>query len=59
MHTAEPLVIEVEIAIEKLKRYKLPGVDQIVAHVTHAEGETCSEIHQIINSIWTKEELLQ
>jgi hypothetical protein len=33
-HTAEPLELEstsfeVEIAIEKLKRYKLPGTDQI------------------------------
>jgi hypothetical protein len=34
MHTAEPLVpepghFEVEIAIEKLRRYKSPGTDQI------------------------------
>ena len=37
-HTAEPLVpqlstFEVEMAIEKLKRYKLPGVDQIPAEL--------------------------
>jgi hypothetical protein len=34
IHTAEPLVLEhssfeVETAIEKLKRYKSPGTDQI------------------------------
>jgi hypothetical protein len=38
IHTAEPLVpepssSEVEIAIEKLKRYKSPGIDQIPAEV--------------------------
>ena len=36
IHTAEPLVpelsdCEVELAIEKLKRHKLPGIDQIPA----------------------------
>jgi len=34
IHTAEPLVLkpsafEVELAIEKLKSYKSPGIDQI------------------------------
>ena len=29
IHTAEPQVSEVEMAIEKLKRHKLPGIDQI------------------------------
>jgi hypothetical protein len=36
VHTAEPLVpgpshLEVEVAITKLKKYKLPGSDQIPA----------------------------
>jgi hypothetical protein len=36
IHTAEPLVpdpspFEVEIAIEKLERYELPGSEQILA----------------------------
>jgi hypothetical protein len=36
IHTAEPLVpepsaFEVQLAIEKLKRYKSPGTDQIPA----------------------------
>jgi hypothetical protein len=53
VHTAEPLIpvpsrLEVEIAIVKLKKYKLPGSDQI-----QAGGETLlSTIHKLINSIW-------
>jgi hypothetical protein len=44
IHTAEPLVpdpgsFEVEIAIAKLKRYKLPGSDQITAELIQAGGE--------------------
>jgi hypothetical protein len=63
IHTAEPLVpepksSEVEIAIEKLKRYKSPGVDQIPAELIQAGGNTLrSEIHKLINCIWNKEEL--
>jgi hypothetical protein len=38
IHTAEPLVsgpshLEVEVAIAKLKKYKYPGSDQILAGV--------------------------
>jgi hypothetical protein len=41
IHTAEPLVpepssTEVEIAVEKLKRYKSPGIDQIPAELIQA-----------------------
>jgi hypothetical protein len=63
IHTAELLVAdsspsEVEIAIAKLKRYKSPGTDQIPAQLTQAGGETLwPEIHKLINSIWSKEEL--
>jgi prolipoprotein diacylglyceryltransferase len=51
IHTAEPLVpepslVNVEIAIGKLKSYKSPGTDQIPAEMIKAEGETlCSVIH--------------
>ena len=43
MHTAEPLVpepsaFEAELAIEKLKSYKSPGIDQIPAELTKARG---------------------
>jgi hypothetical protein len=63
--TAEPLVpepslVEVEIAIGKLKNYKSPGTDQILTELIKAGGEMlCSEIHKLICSIWNKEELPQ
>jgi hypothetical protein len=40
-----------------LKRYKLPGSDQILAELIQAGGEICSKIHKQINSIWNMEEL--
>jgi cytochrome b len=65
IQTTEPFVpepnsfSEVEVAIGKLKRYKLPGADQIPAELIQAEGETLySEIHKLIKLIWNKEELL-
>jgi hypothetical protein len=46
-----------EIAIAKLKRYKLPGSDQILAELIPTGGEIRrSEINILINSIWNKEE---
>jgi hypothetical protein len=62
-HTAEPLVpepslVEVEIAVGKLKSYKSPGTDQIPAEFVKARGETLRfEIHKVICSVWNKEEL--
>ena len=63
IHKAEPLVpelnvVEVEMAIEKLKTHKSSGIDQIPAELIKAGGRTiCSEIHKHINSLWNKEEL--
>jgi hypothetical protein len=63
MHTAEPLVpqsraSEFEVAIGKLERYISPGIDQIPAELTQAEGETLRfEIHKLISLIWNKEGL--
>jgi hypothetical protein len=63
IHTAEPLVpepsaFEFEMATEKLKSYKSPGVDQIPAELIKAGGsKTCCEIHKLIISIWNKDEL--
>jgi hypothetical protein len=46
----EPSVCEVEMAIEKLKRHKSPGVDQIPAELIQAGSRTtCSEILKLIN----------
>jgi hypothetical protein len=61
IHTAEPITpepsaSEVEVAIEKLKRYKYPVVDEIPAELNQAGGETlCFEIHKLIKSNWNKE----
>jgi hypothetical protein len=61
IHTTEPLVpepslVEVEIAIGKLKSYKYPGTNQIMTELIKAGCETlCSEIHKLICSIWNTE----
>ena len=65
IHSAQPLVpessaFEDEVAIEKLKRHKSPGTDQISAELIKAGGRKIrSEIHKLINYIWNKEELLE
>jgi hypothetical protein len=65
VRTAEPSVpesslVEVEIAIGKLKSYKSPGTDNIPAELIKSGGETLySEIHRLICCIWNKEELPQ
>ena len=64
IHTAEPLVPEpsafqVEMAIEKLKRHKSLGVDQIPAELIKAESRTFrSETHKLTNSNWNKDNCL-
>jgi len=63
IHTAEPLVpeptaSEVELAIDKLKSHKSPGIDQIQAEVIKARGRKIYlAIHKLIISIWKKEKL--
>jgi len=63
IHTAEPLVPDpsaavVELAIDKLKSHKSPGIDEIPAELIKAEGRTiCLGIHKLITSIWKKEKL--
>jgi len=63
IHTAElldpePSASEVELAIDKLKSHKSPGIDQIPAELIKARGRTiCLEIHKLITSIWKKEKL--
>jgi len=54
----EPSAFEVELAIEKLKSHRSPGIDQIPVELIEAGGRTlCCEIHKLIISIWYKEEL--
>jgi hypothetical protein len=46
-YVPEPSISEIEVAIEKLKRYKLPGADKIPAELIQAgRGE-----HYILRSI--------
>jgi len=46
------------MAVEKLKRYKSPGTDQIPAEVIQAgSGTMHSEFLKLINSVWNKKEL--
>jgi hypothetical protein len=65
IHIAEPLVpeprlVEVEIAIVKLRSYKSPGIAQIAEELIKAGGETLySEIYKVVCSIWNEEELPQ
>ena len=60
IHTEEPLVTEpraseVELAIDKIKSHKSPGIDEISAELIKAGGRTiCLEIHKIITSISKK-----
>jgi hypothetical protein len=58
VRTSDSSPFEVEIAIAKLKKYKSPGRDQIMAELIQEGSETLwSEIHKLINSIWNKGEL--
>jgi hypothetical protein len=57
MHIVEQLVpkpssFKDETAIEKLKGYKCPSTDQILAELIQAGGNTlCPEIHKLTRSI--------
>jgi hypothetical protein len=61
VHKAESLVpgpshLEVEITFAKLKKYKSPGSDQILAELIQAGGKMLlSAIHNLINSSSNKE----
>ena len=65
IHTAEllapkPSAFEVELAIEKPKSHKSPGIDQMPAELITAGGKTIRcEFHKLIISIWNKAELLE
>ena len=47
-----------ELAIEKLKNHKSPGIDQILAELIKAGGSIIRrEIYKLIISIWKKERM--
>jgi hypothetical protein len=47
-----------ELAVEKLKSHKSPGIDQIPAELIKAGGRIIHyEIHKSIKPIWNKEKL--
>ncbi|KAJ4427607.1 hypothetical protein ANN_25255 [Periplaneta americana] len=53
---SEPTLSQVEIAIENLKKYKSPGVDQIPAELIQEGGRALfSEIYKSVLAIWEKE----
>ena len=53
-------LIEIELAIEKLKRHKATGVDHIPSELIQAgAGKLYEEIHKLIVLIWNKKELPQ
>jgi hypothetical protein len=58
MHLPEPSIFGIELAIEKLKSNKSPGIDQIPAQLIKAGSRPiCCESHILIISIWNKEKL--
>jgi hypothetical protein len=65
IRTAEPLVpetsaFEFQMAIEKLKGHKSPGIDQIPAELLKAGGRTFrSEIHKLITSFGIRRNCLR
>ena len=62
VHTAEllipkPSAAEFELAVDKLKSHKAPGIDQIPAELIKSGGRTiCLEIDKLNTAIWKKEE---
>jgi hypothetical protein len=63
IHTAgplvpEPSVLELELAVEKLKSHKSPGIDQIPAELIKSGDRTIRfAILKLVIAIWNKEEL--
>ena len=54
----EPCAFDIELAIEKLKSHRSPGIDQISAELIKAGGRIIrSEIHKLVISIGNKDEL--
>ena len=60
-HTAvapDPRTSEFQLASDKLKSHKSPGIDQIPSELIKVGGRTlCLKIHKLITSIWKMEKL--
>jgi hypothetical protein len=53
-----PVALKLKLLIAKLKKYKLPGSEEIPAELIQTGSEILlSAIHKLINSVWNKEEL--
>ena len=51
----EPTLLEVEVTIKKLKKYKSPGIDQILAELIQDGGNLLlTEIYKLVLAIWKK-----
>ena len=49
----EPSAVDVEMAMERLKSHKSPGIDQISAELIKVERrKISSEFRKLINSVW-------
>jgi hypothetical protein len=60
IHSAEPepSVFDVQTTLQKLNRYKSPGIHQIPAELIKAGGRTVrSQIHKLVNFIKNKDKL--
>jgi hypothetical protein len=54
----QPNSFDIDIAIEKLTRCKLPCIEQMSGEFVQPKGKTlCSEIYKLIDFIWSEEEL--
>jgi hypothetical protein len=54
----DPSPSEFQLAIVKLEKYRTPGSDQFTTELVYAGSAALhSEIHELANSIWNKEEL--
>jgi hypothetical protein len=53
----EPCAFKFGVAVEKLRRHKLPSINQISAKLIKAGERTIRfETHKLINYLWNKEE---
>jgi len=52
-----PTMVEVEMAVQKLKKYKASGTNHIPAEIFKYDGNELLKHHRIIREIWLKEKM--